>query len=44
MEMETWKHREIDIETENMEKWRHGDMETWRHGDMETWRHGDMET
>jgi hypothetical protein len=25
--METWKHRDIDMET-----WKHGEIETWRHG------------
>jgi hypothetical protein len=48
MEMETWKHGDIDTW-----RWRLGggdmDMETWRwrHGDgdmeMETWNHRDME-
>jgi hypothetical protein len=37
MEMETWKHGDIDIET-------YVDIETWKHGEMETWRHGGMET
>ncbi len=27
--METWKHKDIDIET-----WKHGNMEKWRHGDI----------
>ncbi len=31
MEMETWKHKDIDMRLGNMEKWRHGDKET---GDM----------
>jgi hypothetical protein len=34
MEMETWKHGDINIET-----CKHGEMETWREGDMETWRY-----
>jgi hypothetical protein len=41
MEMEAWKHREIDMRHGNKETWKHGDMETWRHRDMETQRHGD---
>ncbi len=53
MEMEPWKHGDIDMRRGNMETWRHGDMRTWgrtwRHGhgdmDMKTWtrRHGDMD-
>jgi uncharacterized protein HemY len=33
MEMETWKHGDIDM---RHGKWGNGDMEIWRHGDMET--------
>jgi hypothetical protein len=34
MEMETWKHGDIDMRHRNIEKWRQGDLETW-HGDMD---------
>jgi hypothetical protein len=37
MEIETWKHGDIDLET-----WKHGELKTWRHRDMEI--HGDMKT
>jgi hypothetical protein len=53
MEMETWKHGDIDMRNGNMEQWRYGDMDmeacTWRHGhgdtDMEiwTWRQGNKQ-
>ncbi len=48
MEIETWKHGDIDMRYGNMDTWKHGYMDTWKHGDRETWtpRHGDtdMET
>jgi hypothetical protein len=56
MEIEIWKHGDIDMRYGNVETGRHGysNMETWTHGqgdmDRETWtgRHGqgdmDMET
>jgi hypothetical protein len=46
MEIETWKHGDIDMRYGNVETWKHGDRETWTLGqgdtDMEiwTWRHG----
>ncbi len=33
------RHR--NMETRNMERWRHG---TWRDGDTETWRHRNKKT